>query len=132
MVRRAVLNTNIFIDDFADIRRGTDSAEASILKHLMKKEVVLIFSDKLEEQILKVAKRLVSKDYAGFLRYFIWISFNVDYVQVTKQQEIIEKHRDIPRKDLLIFLTALFGDADYLVSNNRAFLKKQADINSSA
>lgn len=124
MVGRATLDTNIFIDGFADIRKGTDSAEASVLKYLMKKEVVLVFSDKLEEQILRVAKRIVNKDYAGLLRYFIWISFKIDCVLVPKQREIFEKHKNIPRKDLLIFLTALFGNADYLVSNNRAFLKK--------
>ena len=124
MVKRAVLDTNIFIDGFADIRKGTDLAEARILKYLMKKEIVLVFSDKLEEQIMMVAKRLVNKDYAGLLRYFIWISFNVDYVQVPKQREVIKKYEDIPRKDLLIFLTARFGNADYLISNNRAFLKK--------
>ena len=29
-------------DGFADIRKGTDSAEASVLKYLMKKEVYFI------------------------------------------------------------------------------------------
>ena len=124
MVGRATLDTNIFIDGFTDIRKGTDSAEASVLKYLMKKEVMLVFSDKLEEQILRVAKRIVNKDYAGLLRYFIWISFNIDYISVQKQSEVIEKYKDIPRKDLLIFLTARFGNANYLISNNRAFLKK--------
>ena len=42
----------------------------------MRKEIVLVFSDVLEEQILRVAKRIVNKDYAGLLRYFIWESFN--------------------------------------------------------
>ncbi|MGB7533853.1 MAG: hypothetical protein WA977_12915 [Halobacteriota archaeon] len=77
MAKRAVLDTNIFVDGFADTRRGINSAEASVLKYLVRKEIVLVFSDVLEEQILRVAKRIVNKDYAGLLRYFIWESFNI-------------------------------------------------------
>ena len=134
MVGRATLDTLFLFrkkktcakrkKDFADIRKDIDSVEGIILKYLMKKEIVLVFSDKLEEQILMVAKRLVNKDYAGSLRYFILISFNIDYVWVPKQREVIKKYEDIPRKDLLIFLTALCGNADYLVSNNREFIRK--------
>lgn len=124
MVKRAVLDTNIFVDGFADTRRGINSAEASVLKYLVRKEIVLVFSDVLEEQILRVAKRIVNKDYSGLLRYFIWESFNIDYLSVQKQSEVIEKYEDIPGKDLLIFLTALCGNADYLVSNNRKFIRE--------
>ena len=124
MVRRVTLDTNIFIDGFADIRRGINSAEASVLKYLVRKEIVLVFSDVLEEQILRVAKRIVNKDYAGLLRYFIWESFNIDYISVPEHREVIGKYEDIPGKDLLIFLTALCGNADYLVSNNREFIRE--------
>lgn len=124
MVGRTVLDTNIFIDGFADIRKDINSAEAIVLKYVMEKEVILIFSDELEEQILRVSKRIVNKDYAGLLRYFIWMSFKIDCVMIPKQIGVIRKYEDIPRKDLLIFLTVLCGNADYLVSNNRAFLKK--------
>ena len=124
MAKRAVLDTNIAIDGFADLRKGINSAEAGVLKYLMREETVLVFSDVLEEQILEVAKRIVDKDYAGLLRYFIWESFNIDYISVPEHREVIEKYEDIPRKDLPIFLTALCGNADYLVSNNREFIRK--------
>ena len=58
MVGRTVLDTNIFIDGFADIRKDINSAEAIVLKYVMEKEVILIFSDELEEQILRVSKRI--------------------------------------------------------------------------
>ena len=123
MVRRVTLDTNIFVDGFADIRKGINSAEASVLKYLVRKEIVLVFSDILEEQILRVAKRIVNKDYAGLLRYFILESFNIVYISVPEHRDVIGKYEDIPRKDLLIFLTALCGNADYLISNNREFIR---------
>ena len=130
VIARAVLDTNIFIFGYSDLPEV--EVEKQILQRLSgNPRFTLLLSAELEDQILRVAKRVKDKDWAGLLRFFIWNDFHVEWVPIPPVEALQQTHRQametIPRKDRLIFLTALLGKADYLVSNNRDFVKAAAE-----
>lgn len=123
-IERVVLDTNIFIFGYSDLPEV--QVEKQILQRLSgNPRFILLLSAELEDQILRVAKRVQHKDWAGLLRFLIW------WVSLPPFDALAQTHRQametIPRKDRLIFLTALLGNADYLVSNNHAFVKTVAE-----
>jgi len=122
--KKVVVDTNIFIIGFLDFVSGKKSVDADIIRAMLKREFILVLSKELEEQIARVGKRVKDKDWAGYIRSAIWSSAKISFVMIPDDKELMERYKEVPRKDLLIFLTALFGNADYLVSNNREFIRK--------
>ena len=118
---RILLDTNIFILGFLE----PDAPEADLLNLLeTKSQVTLIFSNDLEIQIRRVGRRLRNSDWVGLLLHYIWSSFQIEYVYVTPEEIAeVEAITDIPREDLGIYLTALRGKAEYLISANRELLR---------
>lgn len=123
-VKKVVVDTNIFIIGFLDFVSGKESVDADIIRAMLKREFILVLSKELEEQIARVGKRVKDKDWAGYIRSAIWSSAKISFVMIPEDAGLMERYKEVPRKDLLIFLTALFGNADYLVSNNREFIRK--------
>jgi len=121
---RILLDTNIFIFGFLN----TDSPEAKLLTLLETiPELTLIFSNDLEQQIRRVGKRLQNSDWVGLMLHYIWSTFRVEYIYVSSiEMNEVETISDIPREDIGIYLTALRGKADYLISANRELLKEAA------
>jgi predicted nucleic acid-binding protein len=127
---KVVLDTNIFIQGFRDLAAREATSEAQILRActLRKGEVQLIFSAELMEQILRVARRLKGKDWAGLLRYLLLADYNISLVSDVMVTQLKAKHQEsVPRKDLGIFAAALAGEAKVLISANRKFLKQAAE-----
>jgi predicted nucleic acid-binding protein len=118
---RILVDTNIFILGFLE----PDAPEADLLSLLeTKSQVTLIFSNDLEIQIRRVGRRLRNSDWVGLLLHYIWSSFQIEYVYITPQEIAdVEAITDIPREDLGIYLTALRGKAEYLISANRELLR---------
>ena len=121
---RLLLDTNIFILGFLEI----DSPEAELLAFLETiPELTLIFSNDLEQQIRRVGRRLQNSDWVGLLLHYIWSTFRVDYIHISLEEMTeVETVSDIPREDIGIYLTALRGKADYLISANHELLKEAA------
>ncbi len=120
--RRVLLDTNVFIIGYSD--------EASLEKRLLRfattqrAELILLLSDEMKDQILRVAKRVRDKDWAGFLWSSLWRDFAIEYVSLEGTNGSAKQYLDkIPREDLAVFLTALVGRADCFVSYNRKLLK---------
>jgi predicted nucleic acid-binding protein len=63
--RRVLLDTNIFIIAFSE----PTSTERDVLGYLTdhRAEVALLLSDEMQDQLLRVAKRVKGKDWAGLL-----------------------------------------------------------------
>lgn len=122
--KKVVIDTNIFLIGFLDFVSGKKSVDADIIRAMLKREFILVLSKELEEQIARVGKRVKDKDWAGYIRSAIWSSAKISFVMIPEDVRLMERYKEVPRKDLLIFLTALFGNADYLVSNNREFIRK--------
>lgn len=123
-MKRVLLDTNIFIIGFLDLR----SPEARLLDLIARtSDVVLIFSNDLEDQIRRVGKRVQSKDWVGQLLNRIWRDYRLDYVYISPEEmNDVEAISDIPKEDIGIYLTALRGRADYFISANHQFLREAA------
>ncbi|NJN97173.1 MAG: hypothetical protein HC875_25300 [Anaerolineales bacterium] len=119
-----LLDTNIFIIGFLDL----NSPEARLLQGIVRTtDIVLVFSNDLEEQIRRVGKRIQNKDWVGQLLSHIWRDYRLDYVYISPEEmSDAEAISDIPREDIGIYLTALRGRADYFISANHQLLQEAA------
>jgi predicted nucleic acid-binding protein len=122
--RRILLDTNVFIIGFLDL----NSPEAQLLQRIAEDpDIILIFSNDLEEQIRRVGRRLKDKDWVGQLLSRIWHDYRLEYIYITVgEMTDVEVISDIPNEDIGIYLTALRGQADYFVSANRQLLQEAA------
>lgn len=92
----------------------------------------VIISQELINQVLRVGKRLKSKDWASQLVDQIWCNLNCLFVPETREMEEEAKQilatKLIPSEDIFIYLTAKSGQADCFVSGNRELIKAIADF----
>ncbi|MBI5651578.1 MAG: hypothetical protein HZC40_14215 [Chloroflexi bacterium] len=120
--RRVLLDTNIFLIGFTD----DISAENRVIDYLMahRARTILLLSDEMCDQLVRTAKRVRDKDWAGLLLFYLWRDFAVGYVDLNETWDLVREYASkIPREDLLVFLTAMVGNADCFVSLNRKLLK---------
>jgi hypothetical protein len=123
---RALLDTNIFITGY----RHPESAEGQVLAALRNRgaAVTLLLSLPLEDQIRRVGRRIGGKDWAGLILSRFWRDFDVGYM-ILPDNPIVTAQRlgpSIPNEDLLIFLTAMVGQASLFISGNRLFIREAA------
>jgi predicted nucleic acid-binding protein len=133
-LKRVFLDTNIYIVGDAN----KQSFESIILEafgyrnqsKLIHAEIIL--SDELLDQIRRVSKYLYGKDQAGEIISNIWRWFDIFYVPSTvnwqQEQLLLSNSNLIPSEDILIYLTAKFGEADCFVSGNRELIRAIADF----
>jgi predicted nucleic acid-binding protein len=119
-----VLDTNVYILGFQ--RRAGD--EWLALQRVRQRQDVIVFSRELEDQIRRVGRRVGGKDYVGLILNAIWRNLTVDYVLLPDEPfEVAQQLApSIPTEDVLVFLTAVLGWAECLVSINREFLRHSA------
>jgi len=123
-VARVVLDTNVYILGFQ--RKAGD--EWLALQRVRQRQDVIVFSRELEDQIRRVGRRVGGKDYVGLILNAIWRNLTVDYVLLPDEPfEVAQQLApSIPTEDVLVFLTAVLGWAECLVSINREFLRHSA------
>jgi predicted nucleic acid-binding protein len=123
-VKRVLLDTNVFIIGFLDLH----SPEARLLESISKtSDIVLVFSNDLEEQLRRVGKRVQSKDWVGQLLNRIWRDYRLEYVYISPEEMgDVEVISNIPKEDIGIYLTALRGRADFFISANRQLIQEAA------
>ena len=122
---RLFFDTNVYIVGAAD----RQSDEGLILDWVgfwqkTSSDVEVIISEELLEQISRVAKRLLNKDWAGELIGRIWQNLNVHYVFLDNQAfAVLEEQAIIPREDIGVYLTAQAGQAQCFVSANHGLIR---------
>lgn len=125
MLNRVFLDTNVYIVGAAD----TESIEWQILKWLgfddsQPARVEVVVSAELIEQILRVAKRLQSKDWAGSIVSRMWQNLNLRYVLIDEQEySLLESLGWLPREDIGVYLAAKQGCTDCFVSSNHGLIR---------
>ncbi|MBE9059559.1 hypothetical protein [cf. Phormidesmis sp. LEGE 11477] len=125
MLNRIFLDTNVYIVGVAD----TESIEWEILTWLgfdgsQSARAEVIVSAELIEQILRVAKRLKSKDWAGSIVSRMWQNLKLRYVLVdTQESSKLASLGWLPREDIGIYLAAKQGRADCFISSNRELVR---------
>jgi len=119
---RVILDTNIYIIGY----QFPASDEHRVLEIVRRRHDVVVFSREIEDQIRRVGRRVQGKDYAGWILNTVWRDFVVDYVALPDLPfvEAEQLAPGIPKEDILVFLTAVAGQAACLVSNNREFLRE--------
>ncbi|MGD1867260.1 MAG: hypothetical protein ACFB0D_22145 [Phormidesmis sp.] len=125
MSKRIFLDTNVYIVGAAD----TDSVEWQILTWLgfdgnqpAQSEVVV--SAELIEQILRVAKRLKTKDWAGSIVSRMWQNLNLRYVLVDNEEySQLAAEGWLPREDIGVYLAAKQGGTDCFISSNHGLIR---------
>ena len=89
-------------------------------------------SDEVLDQIRRVGRRLAGKDWAGALLARIWRNVRLAYVTVSTEQveALLEAQPAVPREDLLVYLSALNGEAECFVSYNHELIAALAAAHS--
>ncbi len=125
-IGRLFFDTNVYIVGAID--EGSD--ESKILRwsgwgnERDEQKVEVIISSELIAQILRVAKRLRNKDWAGDLVMRVWSDLNTHYVLLdTEDSESSPEFESIPREDVMIYLTAKLGETQVFVSANHALVR---------
>lgn len=122
---RIFLDTNVYIVGTAD----SSSDDWKILqwlgfesRRINAAEVVI--SAEVIEQILRVARRLRNKDWAGRVVARIWQNLNLIYVLIHEPGfEQTDSVQGLPREDAGVYLTAKLGRADCFVSSNHELIR---------
>ncbi len=123
---RVLADTNVFIVGFLGLNQQEESVESQILRQLAdQRRFTLLFSNELSDQIRRVARRVGGKDWAGLLLNLIWQTFDIEIVPIPELIEVFERYKGkIPDEDILIFVTAVLGQADCLISRNHEFVRR--------
>ncbi|MEN8446374.1 MAG: hypothetical protein ABG776_15340 [Cyanobacteria bacterium J06555_13] len=125
MPKRIFLDTNVYIVGAAD----TDSLEWQILTWLgfdgsQPAQAEVVVSAELIEQILRVAKRLKTKDWAGSIVSRMWQNLTLRYVLVDDQEySQLAEAGWLPREDIGVYLAAKQGGTDCFISSNHGLIR---------
>ncbi len=126
---RVLIDTNVYVIAALDLARNFESAEVKVIKAAINQKFRVVITKEIQEQILRVAKRVGGKDFASRLVALIWSEIKPIFIPQTYYKTLMRIYEDkIPRKDLAIFTAALVADVDYLISENRELLKKSAEV----
>ncbi|MGV2387430.1 MAG UNVERIFIED_CONTAM: hypothetical protein LVR29_01045 [Microcystis novacekii LVE1205-3] len=112
------LDTNVYLIGAVEL----ESPEGLILQWLgweapNDNPVVVIISEELIDQIIRVAKRLKNKDWSGEIIGRIWQNFKFFYVQIDDfELAEMEALGVIPREDVGVYLTAKVGQSQSLIT----------------
>ncbi len=124
-IPRCLIDTNVFLLGALDLRDDKSSDEAEIVILLIERKIRPVLSLRLLSEYHEAAKRVVGKDFAGWLRHLILDISKPVFVSDELCTEMESKFSGlIPKEDLRHFVSCIIADADYLISNNREFLKK--------
>jgi len=122
---RALIDTNILLIGSVDLEKSVDSPEAMAIKKLLTKEIKMVTSLKQLEEIHVVARRVLGKSFAGWLRYLLLTELKPIIIREEAYSPVEAQFRGkIPEEDSTHFAVAVAGKAHFLVSENREFLKK--------
>lgn len=124
-MQRCLIDTNVFLVGALDISEDKSSEEAKIVSLVIECKIRPVLSLRLLSEYHESAKRLIGKDFAGWLRHLILDVSKPMFVSDELCNELEPKFTGlIPKEDLRHFVSCVIAEADYLISNNREFLKK--------
>ncbi|MBK8434859.1 MAG: hypothetical protein IPL28_27735 [Chloroflexi bacterium] len=122
---RVLVDTQIFIE--GHLTSHSPEAVVLTLLHRQKHKFTLLLSSQLQEQIQNVGKRVGGKDWSGTLINRLWHDFEVDFITLPHPLIPSNRYPHIPKEDLVIFLTALHGRANIMISENHEFVRRAAE-----
>jgi predicted nucleic acid-binding protein len=125
---RAFIDTNVLLVGAVNLALGEQTAEVKVIRRLLKGEVKMVTSLKQLEELTVASRRVLGRDFAGWIRYLILTQINPLIIREQEYSETERKYANqIPNEDLTHFAVAVAGKAQYLISENHEFLKKAAE-----
>ena len=122
---RVLVDTNVLVKAAIDFATEQNSNEQRIIELLLDWKMEIIYTVPILEEYSRVAKRLENKEFGSWLRYLVISAMDSYFVNVDECKELVRRFETkVPREDLLHFVACIVGNADYLISLNREFLKK--------
>jgi len=126
---RAFIDTNALLIGAVNLAlEKEETAEVQVVRRLLKGEVKLVTSLKQLEELTVASRRVLGRDFAGWIRYLILTQINPLIIRKPEYSKTEKKYVNrIPDEDLTHFAVAVAGKAQYLVSENHEFLRKAAE-----
>lgn len=122
---RTLIDTNVIIIGAKDLAEEKETPQSKIIKQAINEEIIIVMNTVLLKEYHKIATELEGKDFAGWFRNVIMKDLEVTYANESPMKNLIKEYNDqIPKEDLPHFTTSLLKNADYLISENREFLKR--------
>lgn len=116
-----LIDTNVIIEGAINLANNIDTPEARIWSAFLRGRLRTAFSDALLSEVVAVARRLVGKDFASGLRSQI-----LGKAEVLPKEELapyISQLSEVPEEDIVHAALATAVKAEYIISNNREFLR---------
>ena len=121
---KCLIDTNVILEGASGLEDAA-SDEAKIIKLVIDGKIRPIMTMQLLNECHEAAKRLMDKDFAGWIRYLIVDVSKPLFVPDDVCMEIEPKFAGLmPKEDLRHFAGCVVAEADYLISKNREFLRK--------
>lgn len=125
---RVFIDTNILLIGAVNLTLEQETAEVEVVRRVLQGEVKLVTSLQQLEELTVASRRVLGKDFAGWMRYLILTQINPLIINEPEYSETERKYINrIPDEDLPHFAVAVAGKAQYLVSENHEFLRKAAE-----
>jgi len=127
---KCLIDTNILLIGALDLSKKINSYEAKIMNLVIDGKIRPLITLQLLNEYHIAAKRFMDKDFASWIRYLIIDVSKPIYVpdDICEELELNFKGL-IPKEDLRHFVSCVIAEADYLISNNKEFLKKSKNNN---
>lgn len=121
-----LIDTNVIIEGAIHRANDVDSPEARVWFAFLQGRLKAAFSDVLLSEVVVVARRLMGKDFASGLRSQI-----LSKGKVLSKEELIsyvtQLSGKVPKEDISHAALATAVRAEYIISNNREFLRSLDD-----
>lgn len=133
MEEKVFIDTNVILVGALHLQKDIKSPKSKILKLITRSEQVgarlrLVTSLKQIEEIHKAAKILGGKDFAGWLKYLLFVDWRPEIIRREEYLEAMKKFKKkVPEEDLVHFAVS-YSKCDYLISQDREFLKDGSRI----
>lgn len=120
--RIVLIDTNVIIEGAIHLANDVDSPEARIWHGFLRSTLKAAFSDILLLEVTTVSRRLMGKDFASKLRAQV-----LDRVEIISEEKIYphvsQLSGKVPKEDVAHAALATAVEAEYIISNNREFLR---------
>lgn len=127
-LKEVFIDTNILFIGALNIHYNKQSDESDILLLVKNGVLKMVVNLKLLEEIFQLGKRIVGKDFAGWLRFLIFTDLKPRVILKEEYEQLMEKYKNrIPKEDLEHY-ACIKSQNICLISENREFLKRAKGV----
>lgn len=130
MPKEVFIDTNVVIRGGLGLYENRRSDQVDILLLVKNGVLKMVANLKLLEEIFQVGKRLLGKDFGGWLRFLVFTDLKPRVILKEEYEHLLEKYKpEIPKEDLEHY-ACIKSQNICLISENRDFIRKSKGIKS--